>query len=387
MTRRAPLRLLALLGLIALPVGAAGCGKKGPPLPPLVRIPAAPADVVASRRGNAVDVAFTVPGANTDGSRPANVQRVEVYALDGAEPASENVVMVSGVRIGSVDVKAPRDPNATVDAEDPDSDVEPLVGPGLDQGSVAHLHETLHADSGAGAVTRTYVGVGITTRGRRGLLSKPVAVTLAAPPPPPSEPRLTYDETAVTLAWTAPAATTAQGAEGPRLAYAVYDVSPPVPGATPEVAARGDRRLNGDLLETTTYADPLVTWNTERCYVLRAVHVVGGLPVEGDASPTACVTLVDTFPPAAPTGVTAVAATGSINLIWTPSTASDLAGYRVLRAEEPATELRPIAPQLLTQTTFSDTVQPGVRYTYAVQAVDAAGNASAASATVEETAR
>ena len=35
---------------------AAGCGKKGPPLPPLVRLPVAPADLSAERRGGIVDL-------------------------------------------------------------------------------------------------------------------------------------------------------------------------------------------------------------------------------------------------------------------------------------------------------------------------------------------
>ena len=39
------------------------------------------------------------------------------------------------------------------------------------------------------------------------------------------------------------------------------------------------------------------------------------------------------------------------------------------------------------ETSFNDTVQPGVRFVYAVRAVDKAGNASAPSNTVEETAR
>ena len=49
------------------------CGKKGPPLPPLVKLPVAPLDLAAERRGSTVDLQFTVPSVNTDGSRPANV--------------------------------------------------------------------------------------------------------------------------------------------------------------------------------------------------------------------------------------------------------------------------------------------------------------------------
>ena len=58
-----------------------GCGKKGAPLPPLVKLPVAPENVVAERRGDVVDLQFTVPATNTDGTRPANVSRAEAYAV------------------------------------------------------------------------------------------------------------------------------------------------------------------------------------------------------------------------------------------------------------------------------------------------------------------
>ena len=112
-----------------------------------------------------------------------------------------------------------------------------------------------------------------------------------------------------------------------------------------------------------------------------------GLAIEGDAAPPGCTVLKDTFAPAPPTGVTAVASEGAINLIWTPGPERDLAGYRVLRATLPAGDLQPVTPQTITESSFTDRVQAGVRYAYAVQAIDTAGNASEPSARVEETAR
>ena len=178
MTR--PVRALFSASGLLLVVAVAGCGKKGPPLPPLVRIPAAATDIRADRRGQAVDVQFVLPAANTDGSKPANIQRVEVYALNGAVPASDVEVMRSGARVGAVDVKAPRDPNDTVEEDDPDSDIETLEGPGLDQGATAHVRELLTAPMLAGGSgVRTYVAIGITTRGRRATMSKAIPVSLA----------------------------------------------------------------------------------------------------------------------------------------------------------------------------------------------------------------
>ncbi len=125
-----------------------GCGKKGPPLPPLVKLPVPPADLVAARRGDVVDLSFTVPSANTDGTRPANVARAEVYAITApatVPPISDASLLKFGTRIGSVAVKAPRDPNQTADADDPSDEVDAPEGPGLDQGAVARVQRTADA--------------------------------------------------------------------------------------------------------------------------------------------------------------------------------------------------------------------------------------------------
>src|SRR5262249_25224771 len=118
-------------------------GKSGPPLPPLVKLPAAPANVVAERRGSAVDVQFTVPVANTDNTRPANVERVDVYAITGPSTITDDQILKYGARVGTVDVKAPRDPDEAAEPDDPDAVIEAPEGTGLDQGAVAHVSEQL----------------------------------------------------------------------------------------------------------------------------------------------------------------------------------------------------------------------------------------------------
>lgn len=386
--------LVSISALALMATAPMACGKKGPPLPPFARVPAAPAEIAAERRGHTVDVRFAVPGANMDGSRPANVQRVEIYALNGPKVATEVEVLKSGTRVGTIDVKAPRDPNETVDVDEPDSDMQPPEGPGLDQGATARVRDLLSDAALSGeATTRTYVGVGITTRGRRGPVSKATAVPLGPAPDAPAQPSLSYDETTIALSWTPldppPAA---EGGEAPTLAYHVYDVSPAPPSST---TARGGEnpgggqppRLTDTALAQPTYTDTRITWDAQRCYVVRSVRTYGDLVVEGDPSEPRCATLKDTFPPAPPTGVTAVASEGSINLIWTPNNEGDLAGYRVLRATLPSGELTLITPATITESSFADAVKAGARYAYAVHAVDSAGNASAPSDRVEETAR
>ena len=101
--------------------------------------------------------------------------------------------------------------------------------------------------------------------------------------------------------------------------------------------------------------------------------------------------LVDSFAPAAPKGLASISSAGAINLIWEPNSEGDLAGYVVLRGtpHEGATEAAALEPITapITETRFTDPVVAGTTYVYAVQAIDRAGNVSAASAPVTETAR
>jgi hypothetical protein len=367
----------------------AACGKKGPPLPPLVKLPTPPADLSAERRGDTVDLQFTVPSTNTDNTRPANVVRVDVYAFTGPADVADADVIKQGTKVASVAVKAPRDPNQTIEPDESAADVEPLEGKGLDQGVLAHVEERLtetrapSADETAPTqpVTRTYVGVGVTTKGRRGPTSTRVAVPLGPAPPAPSDVKLTYDEKAVTVAWAPPPTSTGT------LAYHVYETPADVASGLSRTETRTETALTKMPIAETRYTDARIAWGTTRCYAVRAVETEGSLTVQSDETAPACAELKDTFPPAAPQGLNAVASEGAISLIWDASPEPDVDGYLVLRGAAPGETLASITPSPIHETTFRDSVPTGTRYVYTVQAVDKAGNISAPSNRVEETAR
>ena len=406
----------ALPLLVAVLLGV-GCGKKGPPLPPLVKLPVPPADLTAERHGETVDLQFTVPGVNTDGTRPANVERVDVYAVTAAPTVTDDQLVKQGTKVGSVRVKAPRNPNQTIDPDEPPEEMEAPEGPGLDQGAVARVSDRL--SSGAlvaveltrdvkgprlaplpvddtwrpllgpppAVAARTYASVGISTRGRRGAFSKRVTVPMVDPPQMLAGPAVEYDEKAITVTWAplAPAVapgvlpSTPIGAVRPDVAYNVYAVS----NGTPPIATR----LTRTPVAEPRYVDARVVWGERRCYTVRTVLTLGASSLESDEPAPGCVTLVDRFPPAAPKGLSAVPSEGAISLIWEPNTESDLRGYIVLRASAPGETLQPITSAPIAQTTLKDAVVAGVRYVYAVRAVDEAGNLSEPSERVEEAAR
>jgi len=425
----APKRLWRVGGQVSVAIAvvllSAACGKKGPPLPPLVKMPVAPAELAAERRGDRVDVHFIVPATNTDGTRPANIAHAEVYAI--TMPATSAPVTYTdaqilkyGTKVGTVDIKAPRDPNLTADADEPSDEVDEPEGAGLDQGAVAHLAEPMasnllrpadvppdptmpatapppEADEGphpllgptSAVVTRAYAAVGISTRGRKGPVSRRIVVPLVPPPPPPEEPTITYAETAVTVSWPPSGATRAAsatddvlpsravGAASPSILYNVYDVTDP----------DAPVKLTAAPIAAATFNDTRIVWDEERCYAIRAAERIGTAVIESDASPAACETPVDTFPPAAPKGLAAIASEGAINLIWEPNSEADLDGYLVLRAIAPSETLEPITPAPIKETSLRDGVEAGLRYVYAVVAVDKAGNQSPPSPRVTETAR
>lgn len=320
------------------------------------------------RRASAVAIEFGVPTANTDGSTPADLARVDVYALNGGLALRPDEVLRRGARVGSVNVNPPRDPDAPeADAPRP---AAASARAGVEQGSTSRLTDPFTPDPRADpADVRSYVAVGFNKRGRQGTFTPLLRVPLSAAPAAPFPPEVAWDETTITVTWE-PAE-----ASDSHVAYHVY-----APG---EVEAR----LTDGPIDELRFLDRRIEWGAARCYVIRAVQTVDGLSLESDASGSTCVTLADTFPPAAPVGLNTVAAEGAVNLIWDPNTEKDLAGYLVLRAIAPGSNLVPVTSSPVLETTFRDAVATGSQVMYAVQAVDKAGNVSPMSAPAEVTAR
>ena len=428
------------LWLLAALLVMTACGKKGPPLPPLVRLPQAPSELTATRRGDTVDLELNVPSVNTDGSRPANVTRVDVYAFSGPDVKDEELFKADP-KVGSVAVKAPKDPNEVVEEDEPDADMEPAEGAGLEQGAKASLEETLTDASLAPLVVaskkkrtpkkpaavadvsmpltgpplqipaRTYVAVAVNKHGQKGSMTPRRLVPLVPAPPPVSAPAVKYDETTITVSWQPPAGVSRMrepasesdhilpsklnGYVEPSIGYNVYELPSPSPAAeigaaaapaTTTVAKPAEKRLTGSPITDPTYADKRMTWGAERCYAVRTVVRYGELSIESGDAPSVCVKLVDTFPPAPPKGLQSVATAGAISLIWQPNGEKDLAGYIVLRGTT-AGALAPITPAAISDTAFKDEVPAGSHFFYAVKAVDKAGNISGPSNTEEATAR
>ncbi len=344
-----------ILGLAALTAtAAAGCGKKGDPLPPLRPMPAALSDFSAEREGPQVTLRFSVPKANADGSTPVAIDRVELYAVTLADTVKPPVVADVAIPANLVATMSVRP--APADAPAPETDPRTPVAGDL----VQHVETIKLLPDAPPTIARAYVAVPAIGR-RRSMTSPMLVVPLAgATMSGPAPIRITYSEDLVTLSWTG-------GAAGTRFIVERIGAT----GAPPV-------RLTPQATDQTSLSLPMEL-GREICLTLRAVTVTGAVSLVSAPSPVTCETPIDKFPPAAPTGLVGTAAEGAIELVWRPSINKDVAGYVVLRAEGAGGTLQRLTPEPVTTTMYRDvSVRAGVTYEYVVVAVDNAkpGNES-----------
>jgi hypothetical protein len=220
---------------------------------------------------------------------------------------------------------------------------------------------------------RVYAIRGVSRGGRPGTAAGRVIVPLLTPLAAPTAVDVSHTEKAVVVRWTPPVAEP----DGPPVAFNIYrsdaDAAP----------------LNASPVAGIEFEHGGLEFGKEQCYVVRGVQSIQNVSIETEPSAKTCVTATDTFAPQAPRDLRAVAEPGAINLVWEPNTEADLAGYIVWRGEAPGDTLVPITSQPIRDASYRDTeVKAGVRYVYAVVAVDSATpRNSSAQARQEVTAR
>ncbi|MGA9811871.1 MAG: fibronectin type III domain-containing protein, partial [Terriglobales bacterium] len=219
--------------------------------------------------------------------------------------------------------------------------------------------------------------------GRSAGLSNQVQVPSAPTLPPPDHFRAEVKNDGVLLSWDCPPAAASDAITYKLRIY------------RREQGKQSDTRVSDTSLAECSPAQPVSvvpefldqTFEWEKHYDYRAtlVTVVAepGKPeveVEGDDTPVVQVFAHDVFPPAVPAGLQAVfSGVGQapfVDLVWSPDTEPDLAGYNIFRheaGEQPAK----LNSEPVNAPAFRDpNVQPGKKYFYSVSAVDERNNES-----------
>jgi hypothetical protein len=353
------------LGLLFSALVLAGCGAPGEPQPPAPPIPSAIADLTAHQQGNGVQLAFTLPGRTTNGERLAEPPATEIFRGElkpDGKPDNKSFRLVYTI---------------------PGALAERYAAAGKMQFTDPIPAEQLRTHPGLRLVYRVRTRA---SKKKNSADSNAATVRLYAVADRIASLTAKVTESAVELAWPAPAQAAASGGEAVAR-YHIYrgelDANSPAPadGDLSQAKWRNPPVFLGPA-ESNSYSDTFFEFGRTYVYVVRSVTVPDGGPVESDDSAPAIVTPRDTFPPAAPRNVVAAVLPGAaggqvVDLSWAINVEADLAGYRVYRSEKEGEPGALLDSELLSSPAYRDlSVQTGHRYWYAVSALDRAGNES-----------
>jgi len=307
----------------------AGCGYPGEPLPPALNRPMRVSDLTAVQRGGKIIVRFTVPKLTTEGLPIRDNPDIEIrlgevpggtWSLPAWEKSSTRVpARLITVKEGQA--------NAEVDT------------------------------AGLNGKTEVVMARVLGPAGRNVGWSAPINVPIVPPLPTPEGLAPKDAPDAVRLDWHAAAGQ-----------FRVFRSS----------ATDPDWKQIG-VTDKPFYVDSDITFGTAYQYQVQAIEKTGDTYAESEDSNTIAFTPTDRFPPAVPTGLSAIPGARTIELVWERNTDKDFAFYRVYRDGKRVGDS-------LTSPAYSDKdAMPGMNYAYRVSAVDTTGNESAPSATVEAT--
>jgi hypothetical protein len=321
-----------LPALIAAALLSTGCGYVGEPLPPLANVPARVKDLAAVQRGSRILVQFTIPLQTTEGTKIKKPVKLDL-------------------RIGTAGAPFHSDDWAAHARQ-----VEPLpaTAPGA-----ALAHYAIPAAEWTGKETILAVRV-IGANGKEAGWSSFVVVPVVPPPDQPADVTATATADGVRLTW---------NARGEN--FQIFRKAP------------GEDLTPVATVQQPQWTDANAEFGKPYTYQVQTIVKLGdNKQAESDLSTEVSKTPVDTFPPAAPSGLRPSAAVNSVEIAWDRNNESDLAGYRIYRAVLTPGAVTAAAPlEKLADVgqipSYSDrNVEHGKTYRYALSAIDRAGNES-----------
>ena len=313
------------LALLSIALFTGDCGYIGPPLPPALKLPNRVTDLTAAQRGSNIVIQFTMPKLTTEALPITDPPEIDLRVGASTHVFNESEWLQHARRIPTTE---------------------------------GHTEYSVAIDEFQGKDIVVAVRL-LNDRGRTAGWSNFVPLLVTAPLGRPEH--LSAEATAqgVALSWT--------GGASP--SYRVYRKE-----AIGEFQPLGDATGNSYMDTTAEYGKPY-------SYFVQGVGKTGAAESVSEASDTVTITPVDTFPPAVPANLKAIAGTKTVELSWDRDTESDLAGYRVFRAvgDGPFELLADKLPGA----SYSDHAVKTGKYRYSVSAYDLLGNESARSPAID----
>lgn len=365
-----------LAGILVMAV-LVGCGKAGPPHPPIPQIPKAAVDLVVAQQGPTLLLSWSFPTLTEAGTTLRTLERIRLFRVVEELPATALAAAAAEAEGG--------EPAGIPPALALFSHMPPLAPP-----QFAKMKEEVATLEGAAIPAaiaggriiyrdqpplqtidqrplRVHYAVSFESDEAEGRLSNVVALVPLAVPLPPRGLTAEPQAPGVLLDWTPPSTTIVGGDLPPILGYNVYRS----PGSGSAVVL--ETPVNAAPITETFYRDvPLVG-----TYSYAITAVISNKPQRSESDPVTIsgVEFRDLVPPPVPADVVPLVEERAVRVVWEPVEGGDVAGYRVYRRGPMPPALR-LHEELVTETTFRDEQPPAGTYTYLVTSVDTSGNES-----------
>jgi len=362
----------------------AACGTPGVPIAPSLELPKPVTDLRATRKGDRVYLAWTVPSKTTEHQIVRHLGRTRVCRS----------------------IKAKLQDCQNPVTEIPPTQLQPNRPGSAKKGAAAIKIEATYTDSlphnwqEDPTAQITYAIAVLNESGRSAGLSNAVDVPSAQTLPPPQQFSAEPKSDGVLLSWECQPISSSYPTLGYKLRIyrreeakqnnvKLSDLNPTNCSETELVSkTSGEHKAR-----LSHFLDQSFDWEKHYDYHATVVTIISepGKPeieLEGDDTPSVQVFAHDTFPPAVPTGLQAVfSGVGQapfVDLVWFPNSEADLVGYNIFRREGDGQPSKVNLEPVKTPAYRDTNVQSGKTYFYSVSAVDERNNESARSEEASE---
>jgi len=378
----------------------AGCGKKGPLLPPLIRTPQKVETVTLFQRGDKIFVGWKNPVTYVDGATLDAVAAAEIWVLE--QPTGKTAAVQPAIQPPTQPATQPAIQPPTQPAIQPAT--QPAISPSIqvtadyfeakaqpaaviERGALMIYRKKKGSDAAGFSYPYSLAGKKIGTskfifavrvkdrRSHESAFSSTAEIEPQAVPLPPQGFEVRFVEDKIGLTWLAPTANVDMSTPPLVAGYNIYRESKDGPA----------NLLNSSLVRELKYEDVEFEYGLPLYYFVRSSATETPPYLESDDSERREIVPKDVFPPAAPAGLVPVTGRGFIALSWEANREKDFAGYKVWRRVEGEAEDKLLTPQLLVENAYTDAaIEKGRRYRYAISSVDRNGNESPRTETVAD---
>jgi len=333
------------------------CAKISEPQPPYINIPKPASDLAVHQLSDTIVLTVSKPLLNTDGSAASPPVSVEVFRLSEKASQAGNTRPLTEQEFGK---------QASHILSIPSSSFSSYL-----QGDSFVIQDKLELEDKASIYSHTfrYAVLFLNKKREAAGFSNQALLAPVAIPLPPSGLSAKMTEASIKLQWTEPSENM-DGSTPPRFAgYNVYRAEEP--RIIPSVP------VNPDPLQQAEFENRNFEFDRTYYYSVRTVGSLKDPYAISLPSEILSVESRDVFPPAPPESFNAMAEGGAVVLLWTPSSSTDVAGYRIYRQDQKTAARTQLQKDLITALSYRDNPAESGSFEYAICSVDAHGNESA----------